>query len=171
MKLKTLLTSVVACMAVSQVKADTLSLETFLSTNFDYNQQHECLAMNIYHEARGDSVLGQKAVGFVTMNRVNDKRYPNTVCDVVYDAYVDSRGNPIRNKCQFSWYCDGKSDTPRSKDSWRKAKEVATQVLYEYGNVQDFTEGSVMYHASYVNPYWAKSYERVVRIDTHIFYK
>lgn len=142
-----------------------------LNLSLEYQEQHQCLAMNIYHEARGDSALGQKAVGFVTMNRVYDPRYPNTVCDVVYDAHVDSRGNPLRNKCQFSWYCDGKSDTPRSKEAWQEAERLAGWIMRNYGIVDDYTDGAVMYHASYVNPYWAPSYQRTVRIDTHIFYK
>lgn len=136
-----------------------------------YEEQHQCLALNIYHEARGDSRLGQKAVAFVTMNRVYDNRYPNTVCDVVYQAHYDRKGNPIRNKCQFSWWCDGKNDTPRDKKMWNYVQGVAHEVMSDYGVVEDFTEGAVMYHASYVNPYWAKDYERTVRIDTHIFYK
>lgn len=137
----------------------------------EYSEQHQCLAMNIYHEARGDSSLGQKAVGFVTLNRVYDSRYPNTICDVVYDAHVDSRGFPLRNKCQFSWYCDGKSDTPKSVQAWQEAKDLAHWVMQNYGVTDDYTDGATMYHASYVNPYWASSYDRTVRIDTHIFYK
>jgi spore germination cell wall hydrolase CwlJ-like protein len=137
----------------------------------DFREQHQCLAMNIYHEARGDSRLGQKAVGWVTLNRVMHDSYPDTVCDVVYQARLDSRGNPRRNQCQFSWFCDGKSDTPRDEAMWAQIQYIAYEVLESYGVVDDFTEGAIMYHASYVNPYWADSYERTVRIDTHIFYK
>ena len=136
-----------------------------------YQEQHQCLALNLYHEARSDSKLGQKAVGFVTLNRVYDSRYPSTICDVVYDAYLDANGNPIRNKCQFSWWCDGKSDEPKDYTKWLEVQGVAHEVMAEYGVVEDFTEGAVMYHASYVNPYWNSSYEKTVRIDTHIFYK
>ena len=140
-------------------------------TQAEYQEQHQCLALNLYHEARSDSKLGQKAVGFVTLNRVYDSRYPSTICDVVYDAYLDANGNPIRNKCQFSWWCDGKSDEPKDYTKWLEVQGVAHEVMAEYGVVEDFTEGAVMYHASYVNPYWASSYEKTVRIDTHIFYK
>ena len=136
-----------------------------------YTEQHQCLSMNLYHESRGDSKLGQMAVAFVTLNRVNDARYPDTVCDVVYQARLDSNGNPRRNQCQFSWYCDGRSDTPRDETAWATVQEIAHEAMSEYGKVEDFTEGAVMYHAHYVNPYWAKSYEKTVRIDTHIFYK
>lgn len=136
-----------------------------------YDEQHYCLALNIYHEARSDSRLGQRAVGYVTLNRVHDSRYPDTVCDVVYQAHLDSNGNPRRNQCQFSWYCDGKSDTPQNQRKWEQIQQIAHQILNNYGKREDFTEGAVMYHASYVNPYWASSYTRTVRIDTHIFYK
>ena len=123
----------------------------------EYNEQHNCLALNLYHEARGDSALGQKAVGLVTLNRVHDKRYPNTVCDVVYQSHYDSNGNPIRNKCQFSWWCDGKDDTPKDELMWQKVSVIAHNVIADYGIVEDFTEGAIMYHASYVNPYWSDS--------------
>jgi len=136
-----------------------------------YAEQHQCMAMNIYHEARGDSRLGQKAVGMVTLNRVMHDNYPDTVCDVVYQARLDANGNPRRNQCQFSWFCDGKSDTPRDYAKWIEVQGVAHEVLTDYGIVEDFTEGAIMYHASYVNPYWSSSYDKTVRIDTHIFYK
>ena len=140
-------------------------------TQAEFAEQHQCLAMNIYHEARGDSRLGQKAVGWVTINRVMHNSYPSTICDVVYQARLDANGNPRRNQCQFSWYCDGRSDTPRDTDTWVQSQQVAYEVMKSYGSVEDFTEGAIMYHASYVNPYWADSYEKTVRIDTHIFYK
>jgi N-acetylmuramoyl-L-alanine amidase len=137
----------------------------------EYEEQHHCLAMNLYHEARGDSKLGQKAVGFVTLNRVYHSNYPDTVCDVVYQARLDANGNPRRNQCQFSWFCDGRSDTPRDLNKWEEVQGVAHEVMEEYGVVEDFTEGAIMYHASYVNPYWSSDYDQTVRIDTHIFYK
>ena len=136
-----------------------------------YEEQKYCLALNIYHEARSDSRLAQRSVGFVTMNRVFDSRYPSTICDVVYDAHLDSRGNPVRNQCQFSWYCDGRSDEPNNLEAWNIANQVAEYVINSYGIKEDYTGGAVMYHAAYVNPYWVSSYERTVRIDTHIFYR
>lgn len=142
-----------------------------LEAQQQYDEQHYCLSLNIYHEARGDSKLGQRAVGFVTLNRVYDDRYPDTICDVIYQAHLDSNGNPRRNQCHFSWYCDGRSDTPRDYAMWLEIQGIAHEVISEYGVIDDFTEGAVMYHASYVNPYWASSYDRTVRIDTHIFYK
>ena len=72
-----------------------------------------CMAFNIYHEANNQSMLGQIAVGQVVMNRVEDSRFPDTVCEVVKQA-VTYKGTdkPVLHKCQFSWYCDGKNDEP-----------------------------------------------------------
>ena len=76
---------------------------------------------------------------------------------------------PIRNKCQFSWYCDGKSDKPRDEHAWDKAMLVAHGVYY--GNLDDFVEGATHYHAHYVNPSWAETKTYITRIDDHIFYR
>lgn len=137
----------------------------------EYQQQLSCLSLNIYHEARSESKLGQEAVGLVTMNRVYDGRYPDTVCDVVYQSHVDSKGRPKRNRCQFSWYCDGKSDKIHDIVAYNEIEELSASILESYGIERDITDGAVMYHASYVKPYWAKSYERTSRVDSHIFYK
>lgn len=174
MKVVKILSSVLSASIVASMAAITYAEVQDIRTQKvqdEYEAQRHCLALNIYHEARSDSKLGQKAVGFVTMNRVMHSSYPDTICDVIYQANLDQRGNPIRNQCQFSWYCDGKSDTPRDEALWKEATDVASEVIVEYNIVEDFTEGAVMYHASYVNPYWASSYEKTVRIDTHIFYK
>ena len=137
----------------------------------EYQQQLSCLSLNIYHEARSESKLGQEAVGLVTMNRVYDGRYPDTVCDVVYQSHVDSKGRPKRNRCQFSWYCDGKSDKIHDIVAYNEIEELSASILESYGIERDITDGAVMYHASYVKPYWASSYERTSRVDSHIFYK
>ena len=139
--------------------------------DLQYQEQLQCMALNIYHEARSDSTLGQEAVGMVTMNRVYSDKYPDTICDVVYQSHLNSRGNPIRNKCQFSWCCDGKSDVPRDKVKFEEAMTNAKWVMNNYGSERDITEGAVMYHASYVNPYWSKAYTKTSRIESHIFYK
>jgi len=130
-----------------------------------------CLALNVYHEAKNQSFMGQVAVAQVVMNRVGDARYPNTVCDVVKqgETYKYKPTIPIKNKCQFSWYCDGKSDKPEEPKAWRDAMHVANGVYN--GHIADFVEGATHYHAYYVNPSWAKSKKYVLRIDDHIFYK
>lgn len=174
MKIRNILSSMLSTMCMVGVGytayAENVTMQAAIEHE-QYKEQHHCLALNLYHEARSDSVLGMKAVGWVTLNRVYSQRYPDTICDVVYQANLDSNGNPILNQCHFSWWCDGKSDTPKDKESWIKVQVIAHEVMQEYGVNEDFTDGATMYHASYVNPYWASSYERTVRIDTHIFYK
>lgn len=139
--------------------------------DIQFQEQLQCMALNIYHEARSDSTLGQEAVGFVTMNRVYNSKYPDTICDVVYQAHVNSKGQPIRNKCQFSWYCDGKSDVPKNQAKFEEAMHNAEWVMKYYGIERDITDGAIMYHAYYSNPYWSLHYTRTSRIESHIFYK
>ena len=131
-----------------------------------------CLALNVYHEAKNQSFLGQVAVAQVVMNRVKDKRYPNTVCEVVKQGqtYKWKPSFPIKNRCQFSWYCDGKSDVPKNEKAWKKAQDVAFLVLYDKIKL-DVTEGATHYHATYVKPSWAKTKTRTTRIEKHIFYR
>jgi spore germination cell wall hydrolase CwlJ-like protein len=136
----------------------------------------KCLALNIYHEARSSNLVDQVAVGDVVFNRINSSRYPNTICGVVHQAklskwHLKTTGKkvPIKNKCQFSWYCDGKLDEPTEEDAWQRAKILATQ-MYKYGAYKGITEGAVMYHAFYVDPYWAKSYHLIGTIGLHKYY-
>ena len=144
-----------------------------------------CLAMNIYHEARAELHVGMYAVADVTINRVYDTRYPNTICDVVKDAKMKESWKtkqypelddsqrvyiPIRNMCQFSWYCDGRSDAVQDNDSWRMAQEVAYRIVTEK-KYRGITEGATHYHATYVSPNWAKDFQLVGRIGVHIFYR
>jgi len=135
-----------------------------------------CLALNTYHEAKNQSLVGQIATAQVVMNRVEDDRFPNTICEVVKEgptrpSWEDpEKEYPIRHRCQFSWYCDGKPDTPKNEKAWRKAQDVAFLVLYDKIKL-DVTEGATHYHATYVKPSWAKTKKRTTRIEKHIFYK
>ena len=131
-----------------------------------------CLALNTYHEAKNQSMIGQIATAQVVMNRVADSRYPNTVCEVVKQGPKYKGSDvPVRHKCQFSWFCDGKSDEPkRDSKEWRMAQEYARIVL-SGRIVLDVTEGATHYHATYVKPSWAKTKTRTTRIETHIFYR
>ena len=135
-----------------------------------------CLALNTYHEAKNQSLVGQVATAQVVMNRVADDRYPNTVCEVVKQGpHRPSWENPekeypVKHRCQFSWYCDGKSDIPKNEKAWKKAQDYAYLVLYNRINL-DVTEGATHYHATYVRPAWAKTKTRTTRIEKHIFYR
>ena len=129
-----------------------------------------CLAMNVYWEARSQSTAGQIAVAQVVINRVNDNRYPDTVCDVVTQGVVKSGSTlPVRHKCQFSWYCDGKKDNPTDSTAWSNALLVALTV--HDGLTVDMLEGATHYHATSVQPDWAVTKTRTARIDDHIFYR
>lgn len=131
-----------------------------------------CMAVNIYHEAGNQSMLGQIAVAQVVMNRVADSRFPDTVCEVVKEAVTYKGTNkPVLHKCQFSWYCDGKKDEPNfESNTWSLALEHASIMLTKT-IVLDVTEGATHYHATYVRPAWAKTKTRTTRIDRHIFYR
>jgi len=133
-----------------------------------------CLAQNVYHEARNQSQLGQIAVTHVVLNRVRSERYPNTACNVIKQAKWYG-GRLVKNKCQFSWYCDGKPDinpeNPANKEAWEEALQMAMSSYMMYYMGQDVTNGAMYYHANYVNPWWNAHFERVAKIGTHIFYK
>jgi spore germination cell wall hydrolase CwlJ-like protein len=123
-----------------------------------------CLALNIYFEARSEPHEGQYAVGHVVMNRVASQYYPNTVCGVV------QQGGELRlHGCQFSWWCDGRPDMPRNKRAWLQSLQIA-QAIYS-GNSKDPTYGALWYHADYVSPFWKDTLSVAVRIGQHIFYQ
>ena len=131
-----------------------------------------CLALNLYFEARSESIAGQLMVGFSTMNRVADTRYPNTVCGVVkqanYHAWDDK--NPIRHKCQYSWFCDGMSDVPKNDKAMLEATILAQNIYY--GKVTDISQGATHYFADWIEPpYWAADMKLVNHIDQHLFYR
>jgi spore germination cell wall hydrolase CwlJ-like protein len=130
------------------------------------------MAVNLYHEAGNQSMIGQMAVGQVVLNRVADTRFPDTVCEVVKQAVTYKKSDkPIRWKCQFTWYCDGKKDEPDfDSRTWRLALDHAS-ILITKKILLDITEGATHYHATYVRPAWAKTKTRTTRIDRHIFYR
>jgi len=130
----------------------------------------ECLALNIYHEARNQPLVGKLAVAEVTLNRVKDDRFPNNICGVVYQGYYYTNNNPIKNKCQFSWWCDGKSDRPRDKKAWEESMRLASYVQSGLFDNIEVVNGSTHYHAVYVSPYWTKMKKKVKVIADHVFY-
>ena len=139
----------------------------------DANNEIYCLAQNIYFEAGNQPLAGKIAVSQVVLNRTQHPNYPTTVCGVIYQAKwkTNWKGNevPIRNKCQFSWFCDGKSDDPVDSPTWISSLNIARNVVQ--GAYGDITEGATHYHSVYVNPYWADSLNETVVINEHIFYK
>lgn len=124
--------------------------------------EESCLARAVYFEARSEPELGQKAVAKVIMNRVKDRKFPNTICGVVYQG----KGKP---GCQFSFACDGRSDQPRSGPAWQQAKKIAHQAIAGKIYVDDL-KSATHFHADYVQPKWAGVMKRRVKIGRHIFY-
>ena len=130
-----------------------------------------CLSLNIYYEARNQPLRGQMAVAEVVLNRVEDKNFPDTICEVVMEGptYSWKPDFPVRHKCQFSWYCDGKSDTPLEFEAWNMSVMVAENIL---ANVPpNLLEGAIYYHATNVDPFWAKEKTFIKQIGDHLFYK
>lgn len=132
--------------------------------------QEWCLAQNIYYEARGSNRADRIAVADVVLNRVKDNRYPNTVCDVVRQGRQNADGSMVRHMCQFSWYCDGKSDWPTDMDAWVDAQQIAYNMI-THRDGRGLTEGATHYHADYVSPQWARDLQLVGRIGVHVFYR
>jgi len=151
--------------AIMLAMTSTAQAETKDIITEDRYPQAHCLALNIYYEARSSNLADKAAVADVVLNRVEDTRYPNTICEVVHDGYKKGRRD-----CQFSWYCDGKSDDPQDQDRWFEAQMIAWGIL-QYEKYRGISEGATHYHATYVSPIWAKQLQLVGRIGAHIFYR
>lgn len=136
----------------------------------------ECLQLNVYHEAGNQSRRGKEAVALVTLNRARTKHFPSTICGVVKQGSM-ATGRVSRNRCQFSWYCDGKSDFPNLKHphearAWKESGIVARNALE--GKIPDFLGRSTHYHATYVRPNWSSvptRYRLLTRVGDHKFYR
>ena len=128
------------------------------------DRQFQCLAEGIYFEARGEPRRGQVAVAQVIMNRVNHDEFPDTICSVVY------QNQHWRNRCQFSFACDGVPERVTERAAWDMAEDVARQVLEGRDLIDTITE-STHYHATYVRPRWAPRMIRLDRVGLHVFYK
>jgi len=132
----------------------------------------ECLALNVYFEARNQDVESQLAVTMVVLNRAQNSFWPDHICDVVKQgSYRD--GYVSKNKCQFSWYCDGLPDRPYEKETWQKILNVVDDGYYIWSNGYDITNGATNYHAKYVKPAWGNDYNMhyVTTIGDHLFYR
>ena len=144
---------------------------------FDENGEAVCLAKNIYFEAGNQPLAGKVAVEHVVFNRMEHSYYPQDICGVVYQARwrENWKGEqvPIRHQCQFSWFCDGKSDDiPIGSENWVKAQMISWEMMTD-SKFRGITEGSTHYHATFVNPSWnkMKNLDLVGRIGLHIFYR
>ena len=142
------------------------------------HEEIHCLAENVYFESRGENIRGQYAVAHVTLNRVNNGDYPDTVCKVVRQkSVVRSTGKRV---CAFSWVCEprrtikfvGRDGTINdyAVEQYNTALVVALKVLY--GDVEDVTKGATSFHnTSIPTPSWAQRMLRTVKIGNHVFYR
>jgi len=130
----------------------------------NFAESLQCMAQNLYHEARGEGDAGMLAVGQVVMNRVADPHFPDDVCTVIRQG-----GERIRFGCQFSWWCDGLSDRTDDPRAWQRSLTLARAILE--GRAGDPTRGALWYHADYVDPHWRQDMSETARIGRHIFYQ
>ncbi len=126
------------------------------------SSEGRCLALSMYWEAKAEGERGMRAVGHVVMNRVADDRFPDTPCAVVHQGGE-------RPPCQFSWYCDGKSDRPTELRAWRTAERLAEELLAE--RLRDTTRGALFFHAKRIETPWRTKRRRTVTIGDHVFYR
>ena len=130
--------------------------------------ERRCLAEAMYYEARDQGWGGMLAVGVVIQNRVRDRRYPGTVCGVVQQGRY-WRGNPVRHKCQFSYFCDGKPERPQEQGPWVEAQDLAKTLLTTRVKMLGL-EDATHYHATSVTPHWSRSLTFRQIIGRHLFY-
>jgi len=183
-----IVTSAVAAEDAKPIHAIPRGAITFNGGTTVHPTELQCMARNIYFEANNQSKAGQVAVARVVVNRVNDTRFPNTVCGVITEGPIreswktrkdpnlaeeDRIYYPRKHKCQFSWYCDGKADNIPSQENnhaWQLAQDIAFSVLV-YNKYAGIVEGATHYHADYVDPEWNKTITLITKVDDHIFYR
>ena len=145
--------------------------QQYFSENHSWYQkeQLECIADNIYYEANSESKVGKIAIARVIMNRVNDPRFPNDPCSVVYDGakYSKEKSHLQRGNCQFSWLCQGKKPPKPKHNDWLEALEIAVEVYIE----KKYTEvlpRSLFFHNEGAKPNWKYRFDK--KIGHHLFY-
>ncbi|MGJ7514958.1 cell wall hydrolase [Pseudomonas baetica] len=121
-----------------------------------------CMARSIYWEAKGKDAADMEAVASVVMNRLGHDGFPDTVCGVV------KQGSETKS-CQFSWWCDGKSDSVQEEVPYAMAKEIARKALNK--QLPDRTRGALYFHDRTVKPDWSREYIHTVDIGLFRFYK
>jgi N-acetylmuramoyl-L-alanine amidase len=128
--------------------------------NCDYDKQVEVLALNMYHEARGEGKDAMQMVAEVTINRVNHPKYPDNICDVVYQ------------RRQFSWTHTIRNHSPRETEVWEEAVELAENIIL--GEIELFDNGATHFlnpKSVRVMPRWTRVFDQVGQIGNHVFYE
>jgi spore germination cell wall hydrolase CwlJ-like protein len=126
----------------------------------------QCLAENIYFEARGEPLAGQYAVAEVTLNRTHARHFPHSICQVVHESRWDP--NRRRYVADFSWTERG-ALFPEDGPAWRQAMAVADAAYDELH--APVVPGALYYHATNVRPGWASSRKVIATIGNHVFYR
>lgn len=161
-KIVTLLVATIASMTfVSSAVADDYNI-----IDPEQNPELYCLALNIYFESRGEPVEGQYAVADVTLNRVASSRFPDTICEVVYQCRRSDR-------CQFSWVHqvrNPRNPRIREQEAWHDAQLYAMEIAV-WDIHRGITDGATYFHANYVRPVWRHSFEKTEIIGVHYFYR
>ncbi|MFG0634694.1 cell wall hydrolase [Pseudomonas sp. xss_2] len=121
-----------------------------------------CLARTIYWEAKEADARDMSAVASVVINRLGHDGFPDTICGVVKQG-VETKS------CQFSWWCDGRSDQVEEKQRYDVAKEIARKALNQ--QLKDPTGGALYFHDRTVRPDWAKAYRKTAETKLFLFYK
>jgi spore germination cell wall hydrolase CwlJ-like protein len=150
-----MLTSIIFIFKISVVKGE--------------EKEIACLAEAVYFESRSEGLLSQLGVAVVVLNRANLHDYPSNLCDVVHQSKL-WKGKPIRNKCMFSYWCDGKPERITDHDSYERSLFVSKLALN--GVTIKYIQDATHYHAQYVKPFWSTSprFKRLVQLGSHIFY-
>ncbi|VAW22033.1 Mlr7408 protein [hydrothermal vent metagenome] len=153
---------IVSSAQLAYVRAEAPTTER--AVNRFSEREQWCLSTAIYFEARGESYRGQVGVAQVVMNRVKSRTFPNSICGVVF------QNKSWRNRCQFSFACDGIPDRVREPAAWAKAEEITQKVTSGEIYLPEVAD-AINYHANYVYPAWAPRMKRLTQIGTHIFYR
>ncbi len=123
----------------------------------------ECLSEALYFEARGETLVGQIAVAEVILNRVDSRKYPNSICGVV------TQGEHRLHRCQFSFKCDGRKEVIHEPKAYDRVAKIA-RIMID-GRDRILTDGATHYHTQAVKPSWSRRLEKTADIGVHIFYR
>lgn len=146
------------------VTATYVSPDSDNSVQSELAHEHRCLTQALYYEARGEGVIGEKAVAEVIFHRLSGGYHGHSICAVVYEGFGHAG-------CQFSFTCDGSMKRPREASAWKESEELAAQILTRVVVLRNYTGGATNYHAISVNPDWAATMKKTTQIRHHIFYR
>jgi spore germination cell wall hydrolase CwlJ-like protein len=120
-----------------------------------------CLALTVYHEARGEPLEGQRAVAEVVINRVEHSAFPDDVCSVVTDAN------------QFSFVSkNGWAAIPSDQDAWADAVNISQEALrnLRLGKRTYSDQNLLWYHRKDITTVWSKGLDERMTIGDHKFF-